>query len=383
MRRRRTRIAALSRARRVSSLAFVVVILCSSVALAWSISTNNPGNAITAATLGSPGTPTFTPSGVSPACTSILVSWTAAANANRYKVERTTLGVTTTLAASHTTTSYSDTPGTAFSDQVVSYRITPLYSGSASWTGPVATASYTCGIGEITNVALTTTCNRHVLTWAAASNAVRYDVYRKDGAAAFAQVQADVTGLTWTDSGPFTTGVDYQYKVFGDDGSRDSARDSNIVADAPFNPFRITSVAIVANGSDTIDSGESIVVTFSEPTDGVAPTSNATTVETKRTNPRGIYVAASGPTVGATSMVYIATGAPNYADHTVTGTSGWNAAKTVWTWTSNVGPLTTVTESWNADVTLGTANSTSSSTVVCSDGSTVPVATGFTPTGNF
>jgi hypothetical protein len=388
MRRRGSRQTAPGRARRIASAAAIVIVLSASAALAWTAGTTNPGNSITAGTLGTPGTPSFTrnPS-TGTTCNSITVSWTAATNADRYKVERKLQGTWSTLAASHTTNSYTDTPGTSYTHLTITYRITPLYSGSANWTGPTSQSSITCGIGDVDDLGVTAgTCGKPVLSWSAAVGATQYDVYRSINGAAYATFtgSTNVAATTFTDTGlpasGAATGQNVSYRVRSDDGVTNSTVDSNTAAIASYAPFRITAINITSNANGSVNQNETLDVTFSEAADTTTGGIGAQSIFPQRNGASKGFYFASGTAATASSSIasFTITNAPTGGNVAIAGNATWPSS-THWLWTRQLAAAVATSAPTFGAQSVGS----SASRVKCSDGTTTLLASSTTPTGWF
>lgn len=364
----------------------VLVCCWGGIALAWNIATTNPGNSVTAAKLGVVGTPSLVRSPADGAsCTSITVSWEAAAEADRYRIERRVEGDWTVLAASHASTSITDTPPAAFADETVVYRITPFYSGSTSWTGEPSTARITCGLGRVDDLALVTRCSAGTLTWSAAEGATRYQVLRSVDMAPFAPVAGDVADTTWVDTTPHAVGANVRYVVRSGDASRTSSKDSNTVTDAGFSPFRILSVTIEDTGTaNSVEPGDGVVVKFSEPVDPATPSgTGAETITLARNGvSRGMYLSSSSASVDSSAIAGFSFDR-NVAGSggSVSGTVSWGDGDTTWTWRSTGAVITIARPAW-AGTRVGTS-SADPAPVTCSDGTTALTETQVVPTGWF
>jgi hypothetical protein len=200
---------------RAGGAAIIAAVVVAGVAGAWNLSRTNPGNALTAATLGTPGSPA---SARVPAagnsCTSFNLTWTAAANADRYRIERRIAGTWTTVAASHTSTNYTDT--VAATHYTVDHRITPLRQGT-SWEGPPVQASATCGVGDVEDLLATLqpNCLSTVLTWTIPAGANSVVVRRSVNGGAWNTAVATVNAptATWTDTTQHPAHATVEYLV--------------------------------------------------------------------------------------------------------------------------------------------------------------------------
>jgi len=379
---------------RVVTIAVVLVVLAAGVALAWTSSTTNPGNSVTAVTLSTAGTPLL---GRTPAagitCTSVNLSWTASPEADRYMIERDQSGVWTTLVASHTTTSYTDTPGTPFTHYTIKYRITPKLSTSMNWVGPSTTAAITCGIGDVDDLAISAeTCNDVTLTWTAAAGATRYDVWRSINGVAFTAVAAgaNLGVLTYNDVNvPATAGQSVRYLIRTDDGMVQSTVDGNIATVASFNPFRLLSVSVNNTGAaNSVNAGDNVVLTFSKASNGVAPAgTNSTNIFVQTTGgSRGLWFAS-----GAASAANAAIGGDRFAanitgtSQAMAGTAAWSNGNTTWTWNRVIAtaiPLSNPAGWGTFSPSTRTTGATNPSPIKCSNGSlltatSAPIETGW------
>lgn len=358
------------RAGRAGSIAAAVLVACASVALAWTIGTTNPGNAITAASLGSAGTPTTTRTPTTGAtCTSIVVSWAAAANADRYRVEADAAGSWTTLAASHATTSFTDTTG--YTNRAITYRITPLTSSSANWSGPSTTVEIACGIGDIDDLAVTNPCSSSQLTWSFPPGATNVDIERSvNGGSSWTTVASNQTGTSYKDTTVLSDGVTAQYRVRGGSGTT-NGNYSNVASVVDWTAFRIDSIAIANSGTlGTLNPGDTITVTFTKPALDTSVTK--TTIRTVATGgSRGLWLPASSASAANTDIASVAA-SNNFYGTTAgySGTTAWNGTDTTWTWTS------TSSGSTMGGTLSGTAAlGTSTSRVKCAADSTTITAT--------
>src|SRR5687768_892881 len=112
--------------RRISATAMLAVAFAClgmvGAAWAWSTLQANPGNAVAAAKVGAVSSVEATTSN---RCGSVALTWPTASSADRYRVEvRRQDGSWQVLAASHTTTSFTDTSG--YANRRVEWRITPF-----------------------------------------------------------------------------------------------------------------------------------------------------------------------------------------------------------------------------------------------------------------
>lgn len=371
------------RAAWIAAVASVLVIVACGAALAWTVGTTNPDNALTAATLGTPGTPSLSRTPTTGAsCTSVALTWTGAAGADRYLVEKNLTGAWTTLAASHTTTSITDTPTTAYTNLTVEYRITPRLASSTDWSGTPRMAEVTCGVGDVDDLVLTSTCSSNVLTWGAQPGATRYDVYRSIGTGAFSLVGSNVTGTTWTDTTAHPVGSKLSYYVRGD-ATGGTAPASNTVVNDAFDPFRVTDVTFTNTGAaNSLNAGDRVAITFSQPSNGTTPSgTNSTSLYVRVSGgTRGVYFASNAASAASSGIgvgVFSANISGTNAAHA--GTASWNAAKTTWTWTRGAGTAAPYSQPAWSSFTIGT-RAANPARVKCSDGSVMSAAS--TPTAN-
>lgn len=199
---------------RACAAAALAVVVVAGGAAAWNvIAPENPGNSLTAADIGAPGSPA---SARVPAagnsCTSFNLTWTAAAHADRYRVERRISGTWTTVAASHTTTSFTDT--VSATHYTVDHQVTPLRQGT-TWEGDQVIVSATCGVGDVEDLAavLQPSCLSTVLTWTVPTGATSVRIRRRVDGGAWNTNVANVAAptATWTDTTvhPAHATVDY------------------------------------------------------------------------------------------------------------------------------------------------------------------------------
>ncbi len=159
------------------------MLVVAGIAWAWAASTVNTAQ-VTAASLGTPGSPTAVRTGgTGDTCTSINVTWTAVTGASSYRVERNVSGTWIELAASHVTTSYGDSGN--WTNYEIQYRITPK---AANWFAPTpAIASIACGTGDVDDLTFTfaSSCISTQLNWTTPLGTVTgYNVeYRMNGGA--------------------------------------------------------------------------------------------------------------------------------------------------------------------------------------------------------
>lgn len=336
-------------------VATVVLAIGAAVAYAWTVGTSNPGNSISALSLGSPAPVTAPPPTTEP-CSNILLSWTSAPNADRYRVEVNTSGTWTTLAASHTTTSISDTTG--YANLTIDYRVTPLLSGT-SWEGTPATATTTCGMGDVSDLTASNGCNDVVLAWSAVPNADRYEVWVSRNGAAATALTTNLTGTTtYTDTSTYAAGDVLAYQVRPRIGGS-AGNFSNTAKIASWGRFRIMSIAVANAGTlGALDAGDTVTVTFSKPVDTGTATSTQLIAKANQ-GTRGLWIAASGMASSTTEIGHVGTGNNLVGDGTLPGSVAWSADNTVWTWTST-GPGPAMSSDLAGTFSAGTSPSAAS-----------------------
>ena len=156
----------------------------------------------------------------------ITVSWTAAAGAATYVLQRNERGSSTwtTLASNLTATSYTDTKCTV--GKVYRYRVR---SRNVSAFGPFKVSVEVAAMsgsapGAVSNVTVTAAAKQVTVSWGAAEGAATYILQRKErGATAWTTLNSNVKETSYVDT---TGGVGavYQYRV----------RSRNVSAYGPF-----------------------------------------------------------------------------------------------------------------------------------------------------
>lgn len=357
------------RAGRLLALVAACLLLSTGIALAWSIGTSHPGNSITALSIGAATSASAVPTPTTGTCTSVTVTWDAATDADRYRVEKSTDGTWATMAASHSTTSITDT--TTYTNLTIDYRITPLLSATA-WEGPPATTSATCGVGDVKDLVATHGCNDVALTWSAVAGASRYEVWRSVNGGPFAALSTNVSTTGYTDTSAYTAGDELAYYVVprlaGGAGNQ-----SNTATVAAWDRFRVTSVVLNdAGGGDPVSlaPGDQVVVSFSKPVQPGTAT-QSTIVASNAGGSRGVYLAAGGASAGATDIGSLRTSS-GFVNNggTFSGDVSWNAARTTWTWTANVGSPNVMDAALTGSWSLGT----SATRARCAGDGTTPLA---------
>ena len=201
--------------------------------------TNAPDSAPSSEATGTPPAAAGVPGSVTatPAVQSLVVSWSAAANAGGYKVQwksgsqsyDTSTRQATTAGTSHTITGL--TAGTAYTVRVIATRTNaPDSAASSEATGtPQQAASGVPG-----SVTATPALNSLVVSWAAATNADGYKVQWKSGSQSYdaATRQATATGTSHTITG-LTAGTEYTVRVIA---TRANAPDSAASSEATGTP---------------------------------------------------------------------------------------------------------------------------------------------------
>ena len=197
--------------------------------------TNAPDSAASSEATGTPQHPAAgVPSGVTatPAVQSLVVSWTASANANGYKVQwksgaqaYSTSRQATTTGTSHTITGL--TGGTSYDVRVIATRANaPDSAASSDATG---TAQHPAA-GVPSGVTATPALTSLAISWTASANATGYKVQWKSGAQAYdtSTRQATATGTSHTITG-LTAGTEYTVRVIA---TRTNAPDSAASSEA-------------------------------------------------------------------------------------------------------------------------------------------------------
>lgn len=365
-----------------ASAAALALVIGASVALAWTSSTSNPSNSVSTLTLGTPGSPSATPVPATGACTSVTVSWTTAANADRYRVEANASGSWVTLAASHATTSYSDTTG--YTNRTIEYRVTPLLAGT-SWEGTPATVEATCGIGDVDDAVASNTCNTGTVSWSAVAGANNYDVQRRVNGGGWTSLVTNTAATSYNDTGVTTAGALVEYQVrAGSGGTNGNWGNTASVSDFG---FYVTAISFSNSGTaNSVNAGDRVALTFSKASNGTTPSgTNATSiyVRVNTAGTRGVYFASGSAAVASTAIGQAVFGANiTGTSQAFTGTTAWSGGDKVWTWTRAAGAA--VAESaptWGA-FNVGTS-AANPARVVCSDGTSRLLASTVTPTGWF
>lgn len=359
------------RIRRIIAIAVPMLLLFGGFALAWTIGTTNPGNSVTAATIGAA-------SGVTPSttnsCTTIRIDWTAASQANDYLIEITTDNgsYSTVIASTGNVVTYTDATNRNASNRTYTYRVTPKLAGS-SWTGTPATGQIICGIGEVNDLiatkADTCTATGITLTWSAAGGtATNYEIFRSINGAAATLAAGNITALTWADTR--VLGQSVTYYLIPQNAANANGNQSNTTPAIDVGFFIKSAAFANAGTANSLGNGDSVTVTFSRASNGVLPGgANANRIYVMRNGARGVYLAAANTTVAQMGIALLPFGA------NITGTSGahagtavWGSGNTVWTWTRGAAAAVAYTApTWpTTNVTLGTA----ASRVKCSDGTT-------------
>ncbi len=164
------------------------------------------------------GTPFTTPSApgapsVAPGNGQNVITWTAPATGGsaitKYELKRGS----TVLKSDITGTSYTDTGlanGTSYSYTVRAYNAAGWGSFSSAGSGTPRT------VPAAPAITVTAGNKQNVISWSAPANngasITKYEVSRKTGSGAYAVVNANVTGTSYTDSS-LTAGTAYTYKV--------------------------------------------------------------------------------------------------------------------------------------------------------------------------
>jgi hypothetical protein len=211
----------ISRARRISSLAVIFVVLSCGVALAWTSQTTNPGNAVTADTLAAPTNVSGATTVSTNTCGTKTVTWTAsAAPVNTYIVQAKTANATSWSTLNGDTgpiTSITDPTSYTLSD--VTYRVAGEYKNGTltNWSSAYATAAtpMTCGpFGEVEDLAATEGCMTGAMTWGAVPGATKYARrYSINGGTTWTTLATQTT-TTWNQTFASTdAGNDVQIQV--------------------------------------------------------------------------------------------------------------------------------------------------------------------------
>lgn len=344
----------------------------SGIAWAWSTTNVNPGNSVTGGALGATTGLTATEVTAGNSCTTVNLAWTAASGADSYRIEAQ-VGTSgwTTLAPNNVTTTYADT--TVYTNSSIVWRVTPLLSGT-SWEGASQTSSQVdCGVGDITDLGITSACGTTQLTWSAPARANRYDIQRQVNGGGWVQIVTNQNSTSYTDTTTFTDGdvVEYQVRP-GRNAGTDGNWTSSVTVD-PWTGFTIVSVEFGNVGTlGTLDVGDTITVTYSQAVDtGTVTNTDVYTKSNGGAAGKGVYIAATNSRTKR-SQVGAVRSAPIFsASAALSGTAAWSAGDTVWTWTSTgtgVDMSSALAGTW--------ATGTSAGAAVCAgDGTTAAAGT--------
>lgn len=196
------------------------------------------------------------------------------------------------------------------------------------------TTNYGCLVAPTAVDATGCLVNNRTVTWTAAPSPVTgYDVMRQVNGGGFTTVMANVAGTSWNDTFSVTAGQLVDYNLY----SRNGALIDNVTSttDSMRSGFYVQSVVLGGSANGTLDVGDTITVTFSQP---VAPGRvTATQVRTVAgTGSRGLWIASTGGTAGTTDIANARTLINHFTSGTAEGTVAWNSNRTVWTWTATV-----------------------------------------------
>ena len=141
-----------------------------------------------------------------------VISWRAASNAVKYQVWRAPLGGSYELVDTVTARSYTDRSvlegGKNYYYRVKSVDVNGFASNLSSTYGGVTVPKLAAPTGLTAKL----TDRKPVVTWKAASYAVKYEVWRAPLGGSY-QLVATVTGRTFTDISALDCGMKYYYKV--------------------------------------------------------------------------------------------------------------------------------------------------------------------------
>lgn len=207
-------------------------------------------------TPGTPGTPTFS----NTTATSTTVSWSTAAGASTYKVERcTTTGCSsyTEIASGVSGTSYDDT-GTLTGNTTYGYRVraTNTYGdGSYSSGAEVTTLPNVPGTPSFSS----TTSTGTTVSWSAPTGgASTYKVERctGTGCSSYSQIAGSVSGTSYNDTGTLSPSTTYRYRVRGTnttgDGLYSAGAEVTTNANAATCTLSASPSGIIPGGSSTL-----------------------------------------------------------------------------------------------------------------------------------
>lgn len=207
-------------------------------------------------TPGTPGTPTFS----NTTATSTAVSWSAAAGASTYKVERcATTGCSsyTEIATGVSGTSYDDT-GTLTGNTVYRYRVRATNGfgdGSYSSGAEVTTLPNVPGTPSFGS----TTSTGTTVSWSAPTGgATTYKVDRCSGTgcSSYSQIAGGVSGTSYNDTGTLSPSTTYRYRVRGTNTTGDGLYSAGAEVTTPANAATCTLSAspsgIIPGGSSTL-----------------------------------------------------------------------------------------------------------------------------------
>ena len=319
--------------------------------------TTNPSNVLTGLALTTPAAPTASTAN---ACGTITVSWGAVTGATAYQIEAKTLNAAswTVLTSTATGTSYPDTTGSVtYNNRTVLHRVTALISGT-TWASATSAAStgLACGVGEVSNLAVTNPCSKDTLTWTAAAGANNYDVdYSTTGGAPWTSLVVNQATVNYSDLTQFAIGANVTYQVTPGNGVTNGTPVT--VTQSAWSDFRANAVTFANTGTlGTRNANDTVTVVFSKP--ALTPISgtnlNLTSIVTTR---KVAYLAASGAAVGSTQIGVSTDPGFQFVNATITntGTTTLSADGLTWTWTSVGGTANTMAHALTGTWATGTA----------------------------
>ena len=371
----------------------VVLLAVGSVARANLTGAGSQGMNFTTLALGDvTGVPTATPAG---GCATATIAWTAATNANSYRVQsKTANGAWTNInAETGNVTSIVDSSGlAAYQNRSVTWRV---YSrrNATGWESvtPPSTATINCGtapwVGEVSSVTVTNPCNTNLITWSAAasSGGTNYDVWRSINGAAFVLQATDQAGTTYTDA-TATVGQSAAYYVVPGTGAT-NGNISNTATILSFSKFIVSAVTFTNSGAaNSVNAGDKATVTFNKaaaPTTPSGTNSTSVYVRAGTAGTRGVYLSSAAAATGSTAIGQAVFSANIVGtSQAFTGTTAWSAGNTVWTWTSTNATVAEAAPAWAGTWNLGTS-AANPAFVTCSDSASALSASAITPTGWF
>jgi hypothetical protein len=285
-----------------------------------------------------------------PSCIATQLNWTAPLGpVTGYDVEyRMNAGAWTAVPGA------TDIAATSFNDTTVyttaphgdlEYRVVARNGATTGNASNVVapTTDYGCLLPPTNVAAAGCVIADRTVSWTAAATPVNgYDVRRRiNGSGGFTTVQSNVGGTSWNDTTSVTLGQLVEYNLY----SRNGTLIDNVASSTASMPsgFYVESIQFVGNTNGSLDATEQLVVTFSQPTSATFAPLGTLMGGANGNNTKGLWIAASNDTAGATDIGRLKTSGNNQFSRNKTATGSWqpNTARTVWTWTvSTTGGLT-------------------------------------------